>query len=55
MVGGGRESKTDRSLSKFPMLTTESGWPTENGQNPKILARQDSVMPPRKQWGMDRI
>ena len=39
MVGGGRESKKDRLLSKLSMLTTESGWPTENGQNPKILAR----------------
>jgi len=39
MVGGGRESKKDRSLSKLSVLTTESGWPTENGQNPKILAR----------------
>ncbi len=25
------------------MLTTESGRPTENGQNPKILASQDSI------------
>ncbi len=39
MVGGGRESKMGRSLSKLSMLTTESGWPTENGQNPKILAK----------------
>jgi hypothetical protein len=37
MVGGGRESKKERSPSKLSMLTTESGWPTENGQNPKIL------------------
>jgi hypothetical protein len=42
MVGGERESKKDRSLSKFLMLTTESGWPTEDGQNPKILASQGS-------------
>ena len=42
MVGGGRESKKERSLSKLSVLTTESGWPTENGQNPKILASQDN-------------
>ena len=42
MVRGERESKKDRSLSDFPMLSTESGWPTESGQNPKILASQDS-------------
>jgi hypothetical protein len=39
MVRGEGESKKDRPLSKFPMLTTEPGWPTEDGQNPKILAR----------------
>jgi hypothetical protein len=39
MVRGERESKMGRSLSKLSMLTTESGWPTENGQNPKILAK----------------
>jgi len=39
MVRGERESKKDRPLSKLSMLTTESGWPTENGQNPKILAK----------------
>jgi hypothetical protein len=42
MVRGERESKKDCPLSKFLMLTTESGWPTEDGQNPKILASQGS-------------
>jgi len=42
MKGGGRKSKKDCPLSKFLMLATESGWPTEDGQNPKILASQGS-------------
>ena len=55
MVGGGRESKTDRSLSKFPMLTTESGWPTENGPNLEIWASQDSMDATEGKWGMNKI
>ncbi len=42
MVRGERESKKDCPLSKFLMLTTESAWPTEDGQNPKILASEGS-------------
>jgi hypothetical protein len=43
MASRERKSKKDHSLSKLSMLTTESEWPTENGQNPKILAREGSL------------
>jgi hypothetical protein len=51
MVRGERESKMGRSLSKLSMLTTESGWPTENGQNPKILASRGSIDATEEKWG----
>jgi hypothetical protein len=51
MARGERESKKDCPLSKFLMLTTESGWPTENGQNPKILAREVSLDATEEKWG----
>ena len=55
MVRGERESKKDRSLSDFPMLSTESGWPTENGRESEVWPVRTAMMPPRKQWGMDKI
>jgi hypothetical protein len=51
MVRGERESKMGRSLSKLSMLTTESGWTTENGQNPKILASRGSIDATEEKWG----
>ena len=42
MVRAERESKKDCPLSKFLMLTTESGWPTEDGQESEDSASQGS-------------
>jgi hypothetical protein len=37
------------------VLTTESERPTENGQNPKILASQDSIDATEEKQGTQKI